>query len=71
MELTRIMLPGIIFGGVMGILVGVNNAHYSFFVPSLVWALANVIVIVSIFFFAPFLGIKSLAFGTLLGTLAQ
>lgn len=70
-SLTRTLLPNVVFGGVMGILVGINNAHRSFFAPSIIFALANVIVILSIFFLGPILGIQGLALGALLGTFAQ
>lgn len=69
--MTKILLPSIFLGGVMGILVGINNAHHSFFIPSVIWPLSNVIVILSIFLLGPRLGIYGLAFGTLIGALAQ
>lgn len=70
-ELTQILLPSIFFGGVMGIFVGINNSHHSFLIPSAVWPLANLFVITSIFALGPVLGIKGLAIGTLMGSLAQ
>lgn len=70
-ELTKILLPSIILGGLMGILVGINNAHHSFFIPSAIWPVSNLIVIASIFGLGPRLGIRGLAIGTLVGTLAQ
>lgn len=69
--MTKVLLPSILLGGVMGILVGINNAHHSFFIPSLIWPLSNVIVILSIFLLGPRLGIYGLAVGTLIGAFAQ
>ena len=70
-ELTRILLPGMLFGTLMGVLVGVNNANHSFLAPSLVGLVANVITITSIFILGSVWGIYGLAVGSLLGILAQ
>ncbi|AFM43126.1 integral membrane protein MviN [Desulfosporosinus acidiphilus SJ4] len=70
-ELTRIMLPNLFFGGLLGILVGVNNAHHSFLAPSSIGLISNVFIISSIFTLGRFWGIYGLAAGSVLGVLGQ
>lgn len=70
-ELMRMLMPSILFGGLMGVLVGVNNAHHSFLAPSLINVVSNAIMILSIFLLSPLWGIYGLAAGTLIGIIAQ
>ena len=70
-ELTRILLPSMLFGTLMGVLVGINNVNNSFLAPSLIGLVANVITIVSIFILGSFWGIYGLAVGSFLGILGQ
>jgi putative peptidoglycan lipid II flippase len=70
-KLTRIMLPNLFFGGLLGILVGVNNANHSFLAPSSIGLVSNVLIIASIFTLGRVWGIYGLAVGAMLGVLAQ
>lgn len=70
-SMTRILLPSIIFGTLMGVLVGINNANHSFLAPSMIGLVSNVVTILSIFILGAFWGIKGLAVGSMLGILAQ
>jgi len=70
-ELSRIMLPNLFFGGLVGILVGVNNAHHSFIAPSSIGLISNVFIIGSIFTLGREWGIRGLAVGATLGALGQ
>jgi putative peptidoglycan lipid II flippase len=70
-RLTRILLPCLLLGSLMGVLTGINNAHHSFLAPSLIGVAANVIMIGSIFILGAFWGIYGLAVGVLLGVAAQ
>lgn len=70
-ELTRILLPSIIIVSLIGILIGVNNAHNSFLAPSLIGTAANTVTIAGILTLGSVWGIHGLAAGTLLGVLAQ
>ena len=70
-ELSRIMLPNLFFGGLLGILVGVNNAHHSFLAPSSIGLISNIFIIGSIFTLGRSWGILGLAAGASLGVLGQ
>ncbi|MDR3586014.1 MAG: murein biosynthesis integral membrane protein MurJ [Desulfosporosinus sp.] len=70
-ELSRIMMPNLIFSGLLGILVGINNAHHSFIAPSSIGLISNVFIIGSIFTLGRTWGIYGLAAGATLGVLSQ
>lgn len=70
-ELTRIMIPSLFFGGLLGILVGVNNSHHSFLAPSSIGLISNIFTITSIFTLGWFWGIYGLAVGATMGVLGQ
>lgn len=70
-DLTRIMIPNVLFGGLLGVLIGINNSHHSFIAPASVGLVANIIMLVSIFALGSIWGIYGLAVGTVLGVLAQ
>lgn len=70
-QLTRILIPTILFGGLVGILVGINNSFYSFVAPSGIGLISNVTTIIGIFTFGRIFGIYGLAVGSLLGVVAQ
>lgn len=70
-ELTRILLPSMFFGTLMGVLVGINNSNLSFIAPSLIGVVANVVTILSIFILGSVWGVYGLAVGSLLGIVAQ
>lgn len=66
-ELTRIMLPSIVFMGLGLMLTGVLNTHKKFALPAFAPALANITVIGAVFFMGTSYGVKGLAIGTLIG----
>jgi putative peptidoglycan lipid II flippase len=70
-ELTRIMLPNLFFGGLLGIVMGLNNAHHEFLAPASIGLISNVLILTSIFTLGWIWGIYGLAVGTALGVLAQ
>lgn len=70
-ELSRILLPSMLFTGLLGILVGINNAHNSFLAPSATALVSNVFTIISIFTLGSLWGIYGLTIGSLLGMVAQ
>ncbi|PMQ01462.1 MAG: murein biosynthesis integral membrane protein MurJ [Dictyoglomus sp. NZ13-RE01] len=70
-NLSYIMLPGIIFWGTYGILTGLYNAHRSFIIPNLAGVLGNLIFILSIFVLHKYLGVYILAWGTLANVIFQ
>lgn len=69
--LTRIMLPNLFFGGLLGIMVGINYTHHSFFAPAANGLISNVLVIGSILTLGWVWGIYGLAAGAALGVFGQ
>ncbi|WP_141604626.1 murein biosynthesis integral membrane protein MurJ [Terrilactibacillus laevilacticus] len=70
-DLTRILLPNLLFGGLLGILTGINNSNGSFIAPASVGLILNIVVIISTFTLGEIWGIYGLALGTTLGIVAQ
>ncbi len=70
-ELTRMLLPNIIWGGLLGLFIGINNSHNSFFAPAAIGLVSNVIILICIFTVGKVYGIYGLAAGTLIGVLCQ
>lgn len=70
-ELTRIVLPSILFVPIIGILTGINNTHNSFITPAMNGLVSNIITILCIFSLGSVWGIYGLALGSLLAILAQ
>ncbi|KUK10887.1 MAG: Integral membrane protein MviN [Clostridia bacterium 41_269] len=66
-ELTRIIMPSIIFMGLGMLITGILNAQHVFGVPAFAPAAENIIVILSVIFLSSSLGIHGLALGTLIG----
>jgi putative peptidoglycan lipid II flippase len=66
-HLLRIMLPSAVLFGVSGLLMGILNAHQSFFIPALAPSMYSLGIIIGVLFFAPSLGVDGLARGVLLG----
>mgnify|MGYP001360784705 CR=1 FL=1 len=66
-EMLRIMMPSVFFIGLVSVLSSFLNAHEEFLAPSLGPVFNNLIVIASIFLLAPWLGVRGLAWGTMLG----
>jgi len=63
--LTRIMFPSLVFMGVGMVITGVLNACQKFAVPAFAPGFSNMIIIVSVIFFAGRYGVTALAVGTL------
>ncbi|MEG6615150.1 murein biosynthesis integral membrane protein MurJ [Peptococcaceae bacterium 1198_IL3148] len=68
-ELTRIMLPLLVFNGVSTLFNGLLNANNIFAVPALSTVIANTTVIVSTLTLGNVMGIQGVAIGTVLGVL--
>lgn len=68
-QLLRIQLLTPVIFGLSGLLMGVLNAHQSFFLPTIAPSMLWLGIIVSIFAFVPRLGIHGLAWGAVLGAL--
>lgn len=66
-ELTRIMLPMLVFMGIALLFNGLLNANNKFAIPALTVAVANVVVIISTLVLGPVIGIHGVAIGTFLG----
>ena len=66
-NLTALMLPSILFKSLAGVLGGILNANQIFEPPALGPALMNLTVIASALVFGIWLGIYSLALGTVIG----
>jgi putative peptidoglycan lipid II flippase len=66
-ELLRIQLITPVIFGLSGLLMGVLNAHQSFFLPTLAPSMLWLGIIISVFAFVPSLGIHGLAWGAVLG----
>ena len=70
-ELTTIMIPNVVFGGLLGIFVGINNANQSYIAPASIGLISNIIILVSVFSLGQLVGIHGLAIGMLIGALLQ
>jgi len=66
-ELTRIIMPSIIFMGLGMLITGILNAQHVFGIPAFAPAAENIAVILSVIFLSSRLGIHGLALGTLVG----
>lgn len=66
-DLLRIQLLTPVIFGLSGLLMGVLNAHQSFFLPTIAPSMLWLGVILSIFIFVPTMGIHGLAWGAVLG----
>lgn len=72
-NLTRIMFPFMLTVGLMAIAMGVLNSYRHFAIPAISPALFNIVIIISIFAFIPFLDepIYAVAIGVLIGGAVQ
>lgn len=66
-DLLRIMMPSVFFIGLISVFSSVLNAHNEFFAPSLGTVISGVLVIVSLYTLAPWIGMKGVAWGTTIG----
>jgi putative peptidoglycan lipid II flippase len=77
LRLLRVMLPYVLLASVTAVLIGMLNARGHFFVPALGAALLNVVMIASVFWLAPMMGVTlpqqifGLAVGVLLAGVLQ
>ncbi len=70
-DLTRIMFPSVVILGVAGIFMGVLNSLDHFSLPAIAPILWNLVIIAVVVIFSGDHGIYALAWGVLLGTLAE
>jgi putative peptidoglycan lipid II flippase len=70
-DLTRVLIPNILFGGLVGVFVGINNSHHSFLAPSAIGLISNIFILTSIFTLGKIWGIYGLAVGAVFGIFAQ
>ena len=66
-ELLRIQLLTPILFGLSGLMMGVLNAHQSFLLPAIAPSMNWVGVIIGVLFFVPGMGVRGLAWGSVLG----
>jgi putative peptidoglycan lipid II flippase len=77
LQLLRVMLPYLLLVCLAAVFMGMLNARGHFFIPALGAALLNVVMITSVFFLAPSMGIEKreqifgLAIGVLIAGVAQ
>lgn len=67
-SLVRILLPSIIFGGLNSLLSSIYYAHHQFFKPSVAPVINSLVILLSVIALQPLWGIKSIAFGVLVGS---
>lgn len=70
-DLTRILFPYIFFLGLVAYSKGVLNSFHYFLAPALSTVVLNICMILSLIFLRPFLGIRGVAFGVLIGGFLQ
>jgi putative peptidoglycan lipid II flippase len=66
-ELLRIQLISAVIFGVSGLVMGILNAHQVFLVPALAPSMYSIGIIVGALILAPFMGVRGLAWGVVLG----
>ncbi|MCJ7625816.1 MAG: murein biosynthesis integral membrane protein MurJ, partial [Anaerolineaceae bacterium] len=67
-DLLRIQLPSAIIFGLSGLAMGILNAHQHFLMPALAPAMYRIGLIIGALVLSPWMGIKGLAWGVLLGS---
>jgi len=70
-NLTRMLLPTVIFSSLLSILIGINNANHSFIAPASNGLISNILIILSIYSLGILWGVYGLVAGVTLGVLAQ
>lgn len=68
--LLRIIFPSIIFSGLIGLLSSIYHAHHRFLRPAITSVVSTLLMLSSVVVLTRFWGIKSLAFGYLVGEIA-
>jgi len=69
--LTRLLLPSLLFYGILGILTGLSQAYKQFLIPAIGGLLYNICMILSILLLGRTLPPLSLALGNVLGVFLQ
>lgn len=69
--MIRVIFPGLLFIGLMGLVSGILNSYRHFLVPALGPMVTSIIIVITIYLLAPQYGIISVAIGTLLGYAGQ
>lgn len=70
-QILRILLPNIVFGGLLGILTGVNNSNNSFLAPASVGLVLNISMIMGTLFLGKYVGIYALAISNSIAVICQ
>lgn len=70
-NLTKIMFPYIGFAAIAALFMGILNSYKQFFIPAFAPAMLNIGIILFAVLYSERLGIYSLAFGVIIGGIAQ
>lgn len=70
-SLLRILLISLVFSGLNVLMSSLYYAHHRFFRPTITPVVKTIIIILFVVIFEQFWGIKSIAFGTLLGSIVS
>ena len=70
-QMTRIMLPGLIFMGLTGLASAILHLKKNFFIPAITAYPSNLIIIFTALLFGARFGVVGLSWGTLLGFASQ
>lgn len=70
-SLVRVLLPSIIFGGLNSLLSSIYYVHHQFFRPATAPVINAITILLFVIAFEPLWGIKSVAFGTLTGSIVS
>ncbi len=70
-EMSRYMLPALVFVSLMGVASGFLNSHQHFLLPALGPMITSIIIIGAVFVLSPVMGIRGLAAGTMAGFACQ
>jgi len=70
-HLMQIMFPTVLVMGIAGILMGILNSYNHFSMPAIAPIVWNVIIIIVVAVFSDRYGFEALAWGVMLGTLAE
>jgi len=70
-DLMRMMFPAVFFTALAGLMGGVLQSYRRFFIPALGPVIYNIGIILGAFYLGPHFGIKGMAFGVVLGAMAN
>ena len=71
MDMTQIVLPGVFFMGISGVVMAAHYSLHRFIYPAFTSVLFNLAIIFSAILLAGLLGVKSLALGLVVGAFAM